>query len=204
MVDSDTILLQRSQIERASQVLIEAFDRDPIFQYLGKESQVNKNALKYFCEIILRNAQRYKSAYSNTSDLKGVAAWIPPGKAEITNLQLLSMFFVLPKKCGWRRSLRNLSLLSALNKRHQQEMTEPHWTLSLLGVAPIYQGQGIGSLLIQPVLKKADRECLPCYLSTFTKLGVNFYQKHGFTILWQGKLSANSPCIWTMKREPQH
>lgn len=202
-MNSDTILLQRSQIDRASRVLVEAFDKDPIFQYLGKKSQVNKNALKYFCEIILHNSQRYESAYSNTSDLTGVAAWIPPGKTEMSDLQFFSMFLFLLRKCGWRRSLRNLSLLSALNKRHQQEMTEPHWTLSLLGVDPTCQGRGIGSLLIQPVLTKADRECVPCYLTTFTKAGVKFYQKHGFTVLWQGKILADSPCVWTMKRSPK-
>ena len=205
MLNSDLILLKRSQIDRASEILVKAFNKDPMFQYLGKESQVNENALKYFCEIILRNSQLYKSAYSNTSrsDLKGVAAWIPPGKPEMTNLQFLSMFFVLPWKCGWHRSQKNLSLFSALNERHQQEMTKPHWTLSLLGVAPAYQGQGIGSQLIEPVLKQAERENLPCYLSTFSQQAVYFYQKHGFQILWQGKLSQCSPDIWTMKRKPQ-
>ena len=82
-------------------------------------------------------------------------------------------------------------------------MKEPHWVLSLIGVSPAYQGQGIGSLLLQPVLEQADKDSFPCYLSTFTEQAACFYQKHGFEILWQGEVCKGSPNVWTMKRKPQ-
>lgn len=151
----------------------------------------------------MRNCQKYNHIYTTLDDLKGVAAWTPPGKPEMNTWQILSMLFALPGKCGWHRLGRWLPILSTLHQRHQVEMTEPHWILSFLGVAPTYQGQGIGSLLLQPVLEQADRESLPCYLFTSTEQAVCFYQKHGFVVLWQGELSDGSPCAWTMKREPR-
>jgi GNAT superfamily N-acetyltransferase len=203
MINLDPILLKRSQRKEASKILVEAFHEDPMFCYLGQKSKVNANALQYFCELSLRNSQVYKFTCANTNELKGMAAWIPPGKSEMTNLQILSMFFVLPWKCGWHKLGKCLSLFSTLDKHHQEEMIQPHWTLNLIGVVPAYQGQGIGSLLLQPVLEQADQENLPCYLSTFTLQAVYFYQKHDFEILWQGKLSDDSPDIWTMKRKSQ-
>ena len=216
MINHDPVILKRSQMDRASEVLVEAFNNDPMFKYLGIEvetgrlpfgyasrSQVDKRSLKLFIARILQNCQPYNRVYSIANNLKGVAVWVPPGKSEISTWQFLSMLFVLYRRCGWDRTKRYWMLFSSLDKRHQAEMNEPHWMLSLLGVAPSYQSQGIGSLLLQPVLQQADREGLPCYLQTFSQQAVRFYQKHGFAVLWQGKLSEDSPCIWTMKRQPQ-
>lgn len=207
MMNSNIVLLKSSEIDRASKILAQAFDEDPMFRYLGigeaEQARVNVNALKWFCKMGLRNCHPYHHIYTTAGDLKGVAAWIPPEKSEMNIWQVLSMLFALPWKVGWHRLGRCLSLFSALNERSQHEMREPHYILSLLGVAPTYQGQGIGSLLLKPVLEQADREGLPCYLATFTEQAVRFYRKHGFVVLWHGELSDGSPCIWTMKREPQ-
>lgn len=206
MIDSNTVLLKPSEIDRASEILAEAFKQDPMFRYLGikteQEFRVDVNLLKWFCDLSLRNCIKYKYAY-RSKNFEGVAIWIPPGKAEMTIWQTLSMLFTLLKRCGWHRFKRCLSLFTALEKHHQAEMTEPHWLLSFVGVAPAYQGQGIGSLLLQPVLEQSDREGFPCYLSTFTEQAVCFYQKHGFEILWQGEIFEGSPCVWTMRRKPR-
>ena len=206
MTNSDVVLLKSSEIDRASEILVRAFDRDPMFRYLGikanQEGQVNANALKWYCRLNLRNCLPYGRIYA-AKDLKGVAAWIPPGKPEMNTWQVLSMLSILPWKCGWHRFGQCLSLFHTLNQRHNREMSEPHWMLNLIGVDPTYQGQGIGRLLLQPVFKQADREGLSCYLSTFNQQAVYFYQKQGFIILWQGKLSDDSPSVWTMTRKPQ-
>ena len=204
-INSNIVLLKLSEIDRASEILAQAFDKDPMFRYLGigeaEQARVNVDALKWFCKMGLRNCHSYNHVYT-TNNLKGIAAWIPPGKSEMNVWQIVSMLSVLPWKCGWHRLGRCLSLFSTLMKRESNEMTEPHWTLSLLGVASTCQGQGIGSLLLQPVLERADKEGVPCYLATFSERAIRFYQKHGFAILSQGKFLSGSPCIWTMKREP--
>ncbi|MDJ0635981.1 MAG: GNAT family N-acetyltransferase [Xenococcaceae cyanobacterium MO_188.B29] len=201
---SNIVLLNPSEIDRASEILAKAFDEDPMFRYITPEAeQARVNALRWYCKIGLSNCQLYNHIYTTAGDLKGVAAWIPPGKSEINIWQVLPMLFALPWKFGWHRLGQCLSLSFTLIKQESHEMNEPHWTLNLLGVAPTYQGQGIGSLLLQPVFEQADREGMPCYVATFTEQAVRFYQKHGFVILWQGELSGGSPCIWTMKREPR-
>ena len=206
----NVVILNSSQIEQASKILTKAFYKDPMFRYLGieteqKRSRVNADALKWFCDLSLRNCQPYNQVYvtQDDDDIKGVAAWIPPGKPEMTIWQFFRMSLALPWKCGWHRLGRCLSLFYTLDRRHQQEMTEPHWVLSLIAVAPACQGQGIGSLLLQPVLEQADKEGTSCYLSTFTEQAVGFYKKHGFEVLWRGKFSEGSPDIWTMKRKPK-
>ena len=207
MHNNKVTIIKSSQIEQASKILTKAFYKDPMFRYLGieteKRSQINADALKWFCDLSLRNCLPYNRVYVTQGDIKGVAVWIPPGKSEMTIWQFIKMLLALPWKCGWHRLGRCLSLFYTLDRRHQQEMTEPHWILNLLAVAPAYQGQGIGSLLLQPVLEQADREGIPCYLSTFNEQAVGFYKKHGFEVLWRGKFSEGSPDLWTMKRKPK-
>ncbi len=71
----------------------------------------------------------------------------------------------------------------------------------MLGVDPERQGQGIGGQIIAPVLERADRDGLPCYLETMKERNVAFYQKHGFEVVvddvFKGELH-----YWTMKRPP--
>lgn len=208
MMNSDIVILQPDDLNEASEILVRAFNNDPMFGYLGIKveegrSLVDTDALKSFVDLILRNCQPYNSVYTITGDRSGVAVWVPPGKSEMSTWQFLLMLSIFYWKYGWERTKRCWILFSSLDKRHRQEIDEPHWMLSLLGVAPSDRGRGIGSLLLQPVLQQADREGLSCYLSTFNERAVSFYQKHGFAILWQGELSKNSPCIWTMKRKPQ-
>jgi N-acetylglutamate synthase-like GNAT family acetyltransferase len=80
--------------------------------------------------------------------------------------------------------------------------TQSFTILALLAVSPNSQGKGIGGILLEPILKQADSQGLPCYLETSTEKTVRFYQKHGFDIIWSGELLKNSPYWWAMKREP--
>ncbi len=41
---------------------------------------------------------------------------------------------------------------------------EPHWFLPLIGVDPMYQGQGRGSALLRHALLQCDRDRVPAYL----------------------------------------
>jgi GNAT superfamily N-acetyltransferase len=52
--------------------------------------------------------------------------------------------------------------------RFRSQVAPPaHWYLSLIGVSPSCQGQGIGGALLAPVLLKADKEGTCCLLETF-------------------------------------
>jgi ribosomal protein S18 acetylase RimI-like enzyme len=70
----------------------------------------------------------------------------------------------------------------------------------VIGVDPPRQGQGVGSALITPGLRKADASRLPCYLETDKPEDVIFYQKHGFEVVVKDKPAKDAPDFWTMKR----
>jgi ribosomal protein S18 acetylase RimI-like enzyme len=193
------VRLQRSQFDQVSEVVGNAFMNDPVINYVTSGSNQKLGMLRTFCSAVIRYCQPYDHTYT-TQNGQGVAAWIPPGNPSTNVLRLMqSGMYKLPFQLGIQGTWRFWQLLE-IDHYRQQDMTEPHWYLMLLGVSPTAQGKGIGSSLLQPVLEQADRDRLPCYLETSTESAVRFYQKHGFQILRTGKINSNAPQFWTMKR----
>ncbi|MEA5570116.1 GNAT family N-acetyltransferase [Calothrix sp. UHCC 0171] len=197
--------LEKSQIQKASQVLGKAFNQDPIFAYIASENPLEKaNLIESSCQMLLRYSQCHNQIYTTTDELKGIAAWIPPGYATDNILRLFQAGIITVLfNIHIKKILISLSMLFTAEKYHKQMMKQPHWYLMMLGVSPDFQGQGIGGMLLEPVLQQADIEGLPCYLETSTQAAVRFYQRHGFEIAWNGELAPGSPQLWIMIREPK-
>ncbi|MEM9804008.1 MAG: GNAT family N-acetyltransferase [Cyanobacteria bacterium P01_D01_bin.56] len=206
---SNVLQLQPSQIEKASKIAANALITDPVFSYLTPDNpELRFQALCWLTNRLMAYCIYYGHVYT-TSDLQGVAAWLPPsGKFSTNLLQQLKMalqlgLYKLPVKVGWNRLARWLNVLYVIEKAQQQDMVEsPYWDLGLMVVQPESQGQGIGSQLLQPILRRTSEEGLPCSVVTATELAVQFYQKNGFEITRKQKLTADAPPFWILKHNP--
>jgi ribosomal protein S18 acetylase RimI-like enzyme len=132
-----------------------------------------------------------------------VAIWLPPGEGSLNTLRLLQLGFIaFPLHVRLQRLIEYFSTFSKI-EQYRHDMTQPHWYLMMLGVSPSYQNQGVGGTLLQPILQRADRDGVPCYLETSTEGGVRFYKRHGFEILRSDRVANGTLPFWTMKREPR-
>lgn len=201
----EVVQLERSQMTSAVEVLAQAFNHDPIMQYFYPvEEQSRLNSLRWLSQLILNYCSSHNQIYTTGDRLKGCAVWLPPGAFPMQMLHLLRLgFYQFPLKVRWQRIGEFFTIFNQMEHFHQQDVPQPHWYLVMLGVAPEYQGQGVGGMLLQPVLQQADRDRVLCYLETSTERGVNFYSKHGFEVLRSEQLSPTAPYFWTMKRNPQ-
>lgn len=207
MNSNEVVRLERSQILKASKIGAKAFVDDPVFGYLTPEAQQERlQALTWLLNIILEYCYLYGHVYT-TSDLKGVAAWLPPEKSSFTRIQLLQLIlqlrlYLLPFKCGWSKLGRWLSFLQVSENYHELDMqAQPHWYLALMFVNPNYQRQGVGSALLKPILARSRDENLKCYLVTFTDQAVKFYQKNGFGIIRKSQFLQDAPWFWHLIRD---
>jgi GNAT superfamily N-acetyltransferase len=80
--------------------------------------------------------------------------------------------------------------------------TEPHYYLAVVGVEPAWQGQGLGSALMQPALQRCDAEGVGAYLEASTRMSRALYERHGFSVIDEVRLPEGPP-LWPMWREPR-
>ena len=67
-----------------------------------------------------------------------------------------------------------------MSQQSRQVVPSRVWYLSILGISPEAQGQGLGRQLLEPTLAEADAGDMSCYLETFSTRNVGFYERRGF------------------------
>lgn len=193
--------LQPSQIDTVSQVLTRAFLDDPMIEYVVPDEEKRKRHLPWFFRLAARYVSRYGEPFT-TNGIEAAALWLPPGETIIPTMRLiqhgmLKGFF----KFGPSSFMRFISAMNHLEHMHKRDVPPDHWYLFVLGVDPPRQGMGVGGNIIAPILERADKARLPCYLETMKERNVTFYRKHGFEVVVDDQFK-DGPRYWTMKREP--
>lgn len=195
----DVICFAPSQVKQASSVLCHAFYQDPLVRYMLPDEARRMQILPLFYRIVLRYALRYGEIYT-TPEVEGVACWLTPGNTTVSTWRLLRVAPTAPFSFRLSEQQRNTIYSRYTDGIHERTMSQPHWYLWGLGVEPSRQHQGLGSLLIQPILARADRDGLPCYLETTNEVNVPFYQKHGFSVVGDGVVPGTTLRVWEMRR----
>ena len=202
-----SILLAPNQKPAAAQMLTRAFQDDPLYARLIPNEPERLQCLNSLWEAIIHSCLLFGEVYT-TPTLKGAACWTAPGQADMNVWQMLRSGFALPRVVmRYRPATRKrfLEVLAVMERvRHEVMQKNKYWYLWLLGVEPGYQGQGIGGMLLQPVLKKADAAGIPCYLETETERNVVFYRKHGFHVAREETVAWLDQKIWMLRREPHN
>ena len=70
----------------------------------------------------------------------------------------------------------------------RRDPSSQHWHLGPIGVLPSFQGQGIGSMLMERFCKEVDACGTEAYLETDTDKNVRFYEKFGFKIAAESEI----------------
>src|SRR5262249_15531814 len=204
-MDSDHVRLVVSPDDGrlAAEVLARACHADPPVVYFLPDPGRRAAVLPGFFERSVRHGQLFGEVHGPAARLEAIAIWLPPGRTDVTPERarrsgLDTLADVFDGK-GFARLSRFLAQTADL---HQRAMPGPHWYLAFLGVEPGAQGRGLGGTLIAPGLARAGREGAACYLETFQARTVPFYQRHGFTIVTEGRLPGSDLAFWTMRRDP--
>ena len=191
------------QVEDAGRVLNRAFWDDPAAMYVIPDDATRSEKLTWFMTQAASYADLFGEPYTTAENVDGAALWLKPGEWEMPEERMAEAGFGdLPEVLGEDGYERFGNMFGYMEELHQRDASEPHWYLFILGVEPARQGQGVGSSLIQPILRRADEDGLPCYLETMKARNVPFYQKHAFQVVVDEFVPSGGPRLWTMKRNP--
>jgi ribosomal protein S18 acetylase RimI-like enzyme len=198
-----TIWLGTPDIQRASLLLSQAFQDDLFLEHLLPDpvKRKRRSPKGYMC--VLRYGTSYGEVHATSSNIEGVAVWLPPQAAHVSIVKMArSGALFLPFTVGPRFFLRFLDYKQHLDLLRQQHTPFPHWYLQLLGVAPQFQRQGHGSALLASMLDRLDKEGLACCLDTLNGDNVPFYERFGFKVVVESRVPKTKIGIWLMARKP--
>jgi ribosomal protein S18 acetylase RimI-like enzyme len=187
-----------ADVDAMAAQLARTFYDDPVTSHIFRNEKRREAGLRVYFRTQMRADYLPFGGCYTTEGYAGSAVWAPAGKPLLTGLSgILTMVPVLPYVAT--NLVTTLRVLSLIERLHPHE---PHWYLASLGTAVEQQGRGIGTALLQPVLRHCDAEGLPAYLESSKERNVPFYRRHGFEVVEEVALPGNGPPIWTMWREP--
>jgi GNAT superfamily N-acetyltransferase len=188
----DTLVLSR--------VLADAFYDDPAGRWFFPRAHTRRRQLERFFSLVMleRTALEHDEVWT-TDGVAGAAIWMPPGSMQTTALDEARLMPAL-LRAGGRDIVRALRGMGAMEAVHP---TEPHWYLPQIGVATAWQGRGIGSALLRPVLDRCDDEGMPAYLEATSEQNRALYERNGFEAFDVLSLPSGGPVLTLMWREPQ-
>ena len=91
--------------------------------------------------------------------------------------------------------MRLAKIMRAWGKHDPQKS---HWHLKVLGVAPDFQGKGIGGQVVKFYCDIVDRDMIEAYLETDRPENISFYERFGFKVV--GEEIINGSKNWYMLR----
>ncbi len=175
-------------------VLVLAFSTDPAARWMYRDPDQYLKYFPSFVQAFAGSAYSHRSAYY-IEEYTGAALWLPPG----VHPDEQALFDLMQRAVPERNHQDATALFEQMGRYHP---SEPHWYLPLIGVDPVCQGQGHGSMLMQHALAPCDRDKTPAYLESSNPRNVPLYERHGFELL--GTIQAGaSPPLFPMLRRPR-
>jgi ribosomal protein S18 acetylase RimI-like enzyme len=194
--------VERSEIAAAGAMLSRAFYADPLWVATIPDGARRPELLAGVFAGLVKTTIAAKGLVDKTPDLAGVALWHLPGR-DLGLRAMVGSGLVLPRSVMSlpRQDRKRMMLgLRQIGARRSVLMPEPHWYVAAIGVDPDSQGEGLGSVLMEHGIARADRDDKPIYLETETERNVGFYQRLGFDVVEEFRPDVLNVPMWLMAR----
>jgi GNAT superfamily N-acetyltransferase len=185
------------QIREVAAAIARGFDDSEIWVWLIPNDRKRVGLLTKRYTAMIKHISIPRGGAWATADLQGAALWSPPDRLKWTPREQFHEALALLPGLGIRGATRGQRLYQLFRDNHPHQ---PHYYLDTLSIDPDHQRRGYGSVLMAPLLDRADSESMPVYLETQRYDNVPFYRRFGFEETGEMSLP-DSPTMWKMWRE---
>ncbi len=175
---SDLYKLQKKDIKKAADVLVDAYTEDPMLKKIFTD--VDKRSIQF--EVMLRFCVKYGNLYSPSDNFEGVMAIAPHDKDMTVWRTFRSGGFFLGMKIASVAKL--MAPTTKLMEEAKKDLNLGSYIyLFIIGVSQEFQGKGFGGKMLRAIVEKAEIERKPMYLETQNEKNVSLYEKYGFYVV---------------------
>lgn len=164
----------RADLPTVVDIWVDAFSGDPFFRWIAPDDETWRAFgtawLSFIGDLCFERGHTFLAEHA-------AIAWIPPDLALVGPDDIGRARDLIATHAGDERADQ---VLAVVTEARGHALEEPHWTLQYVGVRPSDQGFGLGAAITQMGLAVADRDELPCTLTSTNERNVPFYRRLGF------------------------
>jgi ribosomal protein S18 acetylase RimI-like enzyme len=178
-------MTQVTPFSQACTALVASLIGDPFYWAITEDFGTNlaqrEQALTCYFEYSLGEAQRTGRSVLAPDPRLGAAAWLLPRTPDVDAKESKVKSEYLTSIFGPRGNENYYRMVGYMAPLAARVVPNDAWYLSIIGVLPSAQGQGIGARLVAGTLAEASSAHVSCYLETFTSRNLRFYEPLGFS-----------------------
>jgi ribosomal protein S18 acetylase RimI-like enzyme len=195
MVDNPTSIvniLGEIETDQAVNTLVRAFRDDPVARWMYSELQQYHLHIPLLFQALAASSFAAGTA-QRTDDGIGVALWLPPGVHSDDGRLAVVIAETIHGKL-------QAEVSTLFERTDHYRPAEPHWYLSLIGVATSHQHKGRGSALLRHGLRECDLKHQAAYLWSSNPRNTTLYGKFGFEVMDTIQVGSSPPIFPMLRR----
>jgi GNAT superfamily N-acetyltransferase len=187
--------------------LVDSLRYDPFYVAITEEFADNearrRQALARYFDYSMSEGARMGRLVVWPDESVGAAVWLFPTETSVSDAKTKAKAEFLGEALGGTGAEAYRRIIDFMRSRASAAIAESAWYLSIVGVTPSSQGQGIGRRLVEPTLAEADDAGIDCYLETFDRRNPRFYQRLGFSAVASHAEPVTGATYTIMRRSPK-
>ena len=188
-----------------AEALYWALKEDAFYITMEKSVQDDESpqqAMVRYMDYSMVEAELYGELFIPSDHEYGVSIWSTPLSDELEAKKTNEKKEFLLNHMGGEALKTYADIVDFMTESARGLIGREFWYLSIVGVAPLFQGKGLGPGLIRNVLNRTDEMQVPTYLETFTPRNMSFYNRLGYESVQSFHEPTTGCEYWLMVRTP--
>ena len=164
-------------------------------------NKIRKSTMLAYLDYSIQESRQYGECFIPASQDYGVSVWSKPLSPDLSKEKAKRKYAFIKQHMGNDCLRIYQNACREMDEQSAALVPSESWYLSIVGISPDFQGQGLGPGLIEPVLEKADANNIGSYLETFTARNKSFYLRLGYQVKAQIRQPTIGADYWLMYRE---
>jgi len=186
--------------------LVESLRHDPFYVAIteGYDGDATRRsaALSRYFDYSMSEGARVGRCVQSLGDAPAAAVWLLPLSPERAAAEASAKAAFIRSALEPEGAENYHRIVEFMASRSRSIVSSAAWYLSIVGVAPSAQGQGVGGKLIRATLAEADQVGASSFLETFSQRNVNLYERLGFSVVASYEEPITKSQYWIMQRTP--